>query len=79
VFQNLLQETKRTQESILQRWQSFEEGLESCNQWLRKQETAFGEQALQVTLPNKEANTSYFTNRDMTEENGKLYRLLLCC
>ena len=55
-----LQETKRAQEAILQRWQSFEEGLESCNQWLRKQETAFGEQALQVTLPDKEAQLAIF-------------------
>lgn len=60
-----LQEIKRSQEAILQRWQSFEERLESCNVWLRKQETAFGEQALQVTLPDKEAQLVIFqTARD---------------
>lgn len=55
-----LQETVKNQEAIIQRWQSFEDGLEACNQWLRKQETAFGDQALQVTLPDKEAQLAVF-------------------
>ena len=55
-----LQETKRSQETILQRWQSFEDGLEACNAWLRQQETAFGDQSLQVTLPDKEAQFAIF-------------------
>lgn len=55
-----VQETIRNQEAIIQRWQSFEDGLEVCNQWLRQQETAFGDQALHVTLPDKEAQLVVF-------------------
>ena len=50
-----LQETIANQELIIQRWKSFEEGLETCNQWLRQQENVFGEQTLQVTLADKES------------------------
>lgn len=55
-----LEETKRSQEAILQRWQSFEDGMESCNAWLRQQEAALGDQHLQVTLPDKEAQMTRF-------------------
>lgn len=53
-------ESKKNQEAILQRWQSFEVGLEKCNAWLRQQESSFGDQPLQVTLPDKEAQLIKF-------------------
>ena len=55
-----LEETKRAQEAILQRWQSFEDGMESCNAWLRQQEAALSDQHLQITLPDKEAQFTRF-------------------
>ena len=55
-----LQELKKNLESIMQRWQSFENGLEICNAWFRQQEAAFGDQQLHVTLEDKEAQLSIF-------------------
>ena len=55
-----LQDNKKSQEAILERWKSFEDGLEANNAWLRKQESAFGDQPLQVTLMDKEAQLKGF-------------------
>lgn len=61
-----LSETKKSQEATLERWKTFENGLEVSNAWLRQQESAFGDQPLQVTLMDKEARLAKFqTTRDI--------------
>ena len=45
---------------ILERWQSFEDGLEQCNGWFRQQESAFGDQQLHISLDDKEIQLNIF-------------------
>ena len=55
-----LQDGLKTQQGILQRWQSFDDGLEAMNAWLKtQQEAALGDQPLQVTLADKEARLAH--------------------
>ena len=55
-----LQDGLKTHQSILQRWHSFDDGLEAMNAWLRtQQEAALGDQPLQVTLADKEARLAH--------------------
>ena len=45
---------------ILERWQSFEDGLEQRNVWFRQQESVFGDQQLHISLDDKEAQLNVF-------------------
>ena len=60
-----LEEMKKSAELVLQRWQSFEGGLEARNAWFRQQEAAFSDQQLQATLDEKESQLAgYLAVRD---------------
>lgn len=58
-----LESVENKQIGALQKWQEFEDQLESHTRWFRSMEAAFRDQQLQPTLKDKENQLSVFKDK----------------
>ncbi|XP_012253400.2 muscle-specific protein 300 kDa isoform X14 [Athalia rosae] len=58
-----IESVENKQMSALQKWQEFEDQLESHTRWFRSMEAVFRDQQLQATLKDKESQLSVFKDK----------------